>query len=99
MRIAYQASADPDFAGQMTNPRIMSTEDVTGDGLGDLSYLVGDCGENTCYEGIYIMTAVNGTLSNAIPGFEYEPFPSFAYVPALQGSAKELIVRPGYVGS
>jgi hypothetical protein len=98
VQIAYQASADPDFAGQVFNPRVFSIEDVTGDGLGDLSYIVGDCSEDTCYEGIYIMTAVNGTLNNAIVEFEYEPFPVFTFVPAAQGTAKDLIVRVGYVG-
>ena len=98
VQVAYQASADPDFAGQVFNPRVFSTEDVTGDGLGDLSYVVGDCSENTCYEGIYIMAAVNGTLSNTILEFEYQPFPVFTFVPAAQGAAKDLIVKIGYVG-
>jgi hypothetical protein len=98
MQVAYQASADPDFAGQVFNPRVFSTEDITGDGLGDLSYIVGDCSENTCYDGIYIMTAMSGTLSNAIVDFEYEPFPTFAFVPAAQGTAKDLVVNIGYVG-
>ena len=98
VQVAYQASADPDFAGQVFNPRVFSTEDVTGDGLGDLSYVVGDCSENTCYEGIYIMTAMSDTLSNAILEFEYQPFPVFTFVPAAQGAAKDLIVKIGYVG-
>jgi hypothetical protein len=98
LQIAYQATADPDFAGQVYNPRVFSTQDVTGDGLGDLSYVVGDCSENTCYEGMYIMTNANGTLSNAILEFQYQPFPVFTFVPAAQGTAKDLVVRIGYVG-
>ena len=98
LQMAYQATADPDFAGQVFNPRLFGVDDVTGDGLGDLSYVVGDCSENTCYDGIYIMTSVNGVLSNAIFEFQYEPFPTFTFVPAMQGAAKDLIVKMGYVG-
>lgn len=65
MQVAYQASSDPEFGVDVTNLRVFSTTDVTGDGLDDLSFLMGDCSGNTCFDGINIMTADRSTLASS----------------------------------
>ncbi|MCL5995043.1 MAG: hypothetical protein M1546_03175 [Chloroflexi bacterium] len=99
VQIAYQSSTDPAFEGEVLNPRLFTDEDVTGDGLGDLSFLVGDCGASTCFDRISIMTAVGGPLSNVIPDFEWVAFPTFDFVPSSNGNAQNLLVAEGYLGS
>jgi hypothetical protein len=100
VQVLYAASADPEFAGTVTNPRVLSTQDVSGDGVGDLSFVVEDCGASTCFDGVYILAAQNGTLTNLIPDFEWSPFPSFSFVASTaKPGTQDLQVQRGYVGT
>jgi hypothetical protein len=98
MQVAYQASADPTFS-EVLNPRLFGNEDVTGDGAGELIFIVGDCGASTCFDGINILAVANGAITNLIPGFEWVAFPTFDFVPSRQGAAQDLLVQEGYLES
>ncbi len=97
-QIAYQASTDPAFEGFVSDPRVLAVDDVTGDGIFDLSFLTGDCGTATCMDGIAILSSHgNQPLRNLSPDFAYVPFPTFEFVPAANG-ARDLIVAEGILG-
>jgi hypothetical protein len=96
--IAYQALTDVSFEGFVTDPRVLSVDDVTGDGIYELSFLTGDCSAATCMDGVTILSAHGGgALRNLAPDFAYVPFPSFEYVPGATG-AKDLVVAEGILG-
>ncbi len=99
--VLYKATEDPELAGQATNARVFSTADVTGDSRDDLSFILEDCSDSTCFDGFYILTAVNGALVNAIPDIEWSPSPTFEYLPGsgTEKSAKDLRARIGLLGS
>lgn len=101
-QIAYQATADPIFLSVVLSPRIFSDEDVTGDGLGDLSFLTGDCGTESCVDAMSILSTVGATvtnqLNNILPDVDLitEPYPTFKFVPSTSGASKDLWVTPGF---
>jgi hypothetical protein len=99
-QIAYQALSDPAFEGIITDPRVLSVEDVSGDGLFDLSFLTGDCRAGTCLDGVTVLSVHgNAALRNLAPEIPYAPYPSFEYVPAANGSAaRDLMVIEGILG-
>jgi hypothetical protein len=99
VQVAYHALDDAALGSDVFNPRVLATGDVTGDGLGDLSLLLGDCGASTCFDGVYILSLVNGAFTNVIPNFEWVPFPTFNYTPAAGGTAQDLQVHAGFMGS
>jgi hypothetical protein len=100
-RLAYQATADPIFLGAVLNPRLFSDEDVTGDGVGDLSFLTGDCGTGNCVDAMTVLSVVGAAtpnrLNNILPDVDAitKPHPLFAFVPAPNSPSKNLLVRPG----
>ena len=97
-QIAYQASTDPAFEGFVSDPRVLTVDDVTGDGIFDLSFLTGDCGAATCMDGIAILSSHgNQPLRNLSPDFAFVPFPTFEFAPVASG-ARDLIVAEGILG-
>ncbi len=100
MQTVYRALADPAYNGLVPNPRLVSLDDVTGDGLADLSLATGDCGANTCFDALRILSAAGGGgLANIIPDFAPAPYPAFAFVPAPGGPGRDLLARIGLLGS
>ncbi len=99
-RMAYQASADPAFDGLVTDAHVLSVEDVTGDGVQDLSFLTGECSAATCMDGIAILSAHGGAaLRNLAPDFAFVPYPTFDYAaPADPASPRTLTVVEGMLG-
>ena len=101
-QVAYQATADPIFLDLVLNPRVFSDEDVTGDGIGDLSFLTGDCGAGNCVDAITIVSTVGAatpnTLNTILPDIDFitQPYPVFQFVPSANGAAKNLWVTPGF---
>jgi hypothetical protein len=101
-QVAYQATADPIFLGVVLNPRAFSDEDVTGDGVGDLSFLTGDCGAENCVDAMTIVSTVGttlpNTLNNIVPDIDFitKPYPTFQFVPAPNSPSKNLLVTPGF---
>jgi hypothetical protein len=95
-QIAYQALADPAFENLVSDPRLLSLEDVTGDGIDDLTFLTGDCGAGTCMDGVSVLSIHgSGALRNLAPDFANVPNPTFEYVPSTRGGGKDLIVVEG----
>jgi hypothetical protein len=100
VQLVYRAMADPAFNGLVPNPRLVSLEDVTGDGLADLSLAAGDCGANTCFDALRILSAAGGAgLANLIPDFAPAPYPAFVFVPAAGGRGRDVLARIGRLGS
>ncbi|MCL4506287.1 MAG: hypothetical protein M1140_09735 [Chloroflexi bacterium] len=99
--VIYQASADKELANQLLNPRILSSTDVTGDGLADLSLSVSDCGADTCYSRIVILSAEQGAIHNIIPAFKWVPFPTFEFASSNADGDRgsSLYVHVGYLAS
>ena len=101
-QVAYQATADPIFLGVVLNPRVFSDEDVTGDGIGDLSFLTGDCGTENCVDAMTIVSTVGistpNTLNVILPDIDFitKPYPTFQFTPAASGVGKNLLVTPGF---
>jgi hypothetical protein len=95
-QIAYQALADPAYENLVSDPRLLSLEDVTGDGIDDLTFLTGDCGAGTCMDGVSVLS-IHGTgaLRNLAPDFANVPNPTFEYAPSTRGGGKDLIVVEG----
>jgi len=87
---AAQTSAFPD--GIVPNPRIVADVDVTGDGLSDLSVATGECASASCYDGLTIISAHGHGGALQIISNEVQPllFPTWRFVPAGQGPAKDL---------
>lgn len=99
--VIYQASADQEIADRLLNPRILSDADVTGDGVGDLSVSLTDCGADTCYSGIVIFSSVHGAIHNIIPAFTWVPSPTFEFASSNTGGGTglPLYVHEGYLSS
>ncbi len=56
--LVYDAMHDPAFPdGIVPNPRLLGNEDVTGDGLSDLSFATGECVGDACYDSLSIISA------------------------------------------
>jgi hypothetical protein len=96
--LAYSALADKSFDGLVTDPRVLSVDDVTGDGLFDLSFLTGTCQAATCMDGVTILSAHGGgALRNIAQDFAYVPYPTFEYVQGANNT-RNLIVVEGTLG-
>ena len=95
--VIYRATDDPELAGQVTNARLLSINDVLGDGNAELSYTLEDCSENTCFDGLYVLKEVNNAFVNVIPDIEWSPFPTFQYRPSgRSGSqAQDIVIHIG----
>jgi len=99
VQLAYRAQDDPLFAGSVGYPRVLSAADVTGDGVDELSFVAGECGASTCFDVVTILSLQAGGASNLIPDFAPHPFPAFAFAPAADSAAQDLIVHVGQYGS
>ena len=103
VQAVYHALADPAHNGFFGYPRVVSSEDVTGDGLAELSFVMGDCGVHTCYDTIEILSAgaggAGGTIANIIPDFAALPYPNFSFASASGGAARDLLAQVGQIGS
>ncbi len=97
-KVAYQALADKSFEGLVTDPRVLSVDDVSGDGVFDLSFLTGACQAATCMDGVTILSMHGGALRNLAPDFNYVPYPTFEFVPNATNAARDLIVVEGTLG-
>jgi hypothetical protein len=96
--MAYDALADKSFEGLVTDPRVLSVDDVTGDGVFDLTFLTGTCEAATCSDGVTILSAHGGAgLRNLAPDFANVPYPTFEFVPSA-GAARDLVVVEGTLG-
>ncbi|MCS7060984.1 MAG: hypothetical protein RMN25_07430 [Anaerolineae bacterium] len=99
MQLAYQALADPQFGGAVGYPRVLSTADVTGDGLDEVSFISGECGVSTCFDIAIILSFGDGHLRNIISDLSPHPFPAFTFAQAETGQAQDLWVQVGQYGS
>ncbi len=99
VQLAYRAQDDPMFAGSVGYPRVLSTADVTGDGVAELSFVSGECGASTCFDVVSILSLRDGAAVHLIPDFEPQPFPAFTFAPAVGSAAQDLIVRVGQYAS
>ncbi len=97
--VIYQASSDRSLSGPIMNPRILAVRDVTGAGPADLTFSMTDCGVDTCYSGIAILSAINGALHNVIPGFAWIPAPVFDFSTNGVDKSLSLNVHPGFLSS
>lgn len=100
-KVIYQASTEPELAGQVTNVAVMSTTGVTGGLNDDLTYVLEDCSDNTCYDGVYVISMVNGKLVNVIPDFNWTPSPKIRFIKPVRNDSTsyDLQVRSGFLGS
>lgn len=99
VQLAYRAQDDPLFAGSVGYPRVLATSDVNGDGVDELSFVTGECGASTCFDIVTILSFRAGSASHLIPDFTPHPFPAFAFAPAPDSAAQDLIVQVGQYGS
>lgn len=102
VQVAYRAQDDPLFAGAVGYPRVLSTGDVTGDGVDELSFVTGECGASTCFDVVSILSFAADGVTHLIPDFAPHPFPAFAFAPAngtAVNSAQNLVVQVGQYGS
>lgn len=100
--LLYRTLDDPGFQGEVSNPRILAVEDATGDGIAELAFVTGDCGMDTCLEGVTILSSAGasaGALTNLAPDFAYLPNPVFDFVPSNRGLMQDLIAIEGHFGS
>lgn len=95
VQIAWRAQDDPLFAGPVGYPRVLSSADVTGDDVDELSFITGECGASTCFDVVTILSLQAGSASNLIPDFAPHPFPAFAFAPPADNRARDLIVQVG----
>ena len=100
VQLTYRALADPSFAGAVGYPRVLSTADVNGDGLDELSFVTGECGASTCFDSVTVLSfQPDGGVSNLISDFTPQPFPAFTFTPAAGGATQDLSVQVGQYGS
>jgi hypothetical protein len=96
--LVYDALADKAFDGLVTDPRVLAIDDVTGDGVFDLSFLTGTCQAATCMDGVTILSAHGGGgLRNIAQDFAYVPYPTFEFVQNANNT-RDLIVVEGTLG-
>ncbi len=63
----YDALHDPTFPdGIVPSPRLVKDEDVTGDGLADLSFATGECVGDACYDSLNIVSAAAGSVADSV---------------------------------
>lgn len=88
-RAIYLASQDPAFGAPVPNPRLHSVVDVTGDGIGDLSFTNGECGSGTCIDSVTILAhlpAQDGFgLTNISQDIAGVPNATFSFSPGGAG--------------
>lgn len=96
--LVYDALADKSFDGLVTDPRVLNIDDVTGDGIFDLSFLTGTCQAATCMDGVSILSAHGGGgLRNLAQDFAYVPYPTFEFIQGAN-NARDLVVVEGTLG-
>lgn len=96
-RSVYLASKDPAFGAPVSNPRLHSVMDVTGDGIADVSFVSGECGSGTCIDSLTILAHLPSQeafgLSNISQDIAGVPNAAFSFSP--NGSGQLLTIAHG----
>lgn len=94
-RAVYLASQEPAFSAQLPNPRLHSVIDVTGDGIGDVSFASGECGSGTCIDSLTIIAHLPAQdafgLTNISQDIAGVPNATFSFTPNGAGQSLTIV--------
>ena len=94
-QLVYDALRDSAFPdGVVSRPHIVSNADVTGDGVGDLSFATGECVDSACYDALSIISSEGptGNLHSISSAIEPILSPTWIFGPAGVGGKGKLLL-------